>query len=163
MQPDIAIATVQRAWMTLSRQAQLPGTDERLRREAGIDLARPALVGLARLNDRGPLTISELATIAGVDISTMSRTLKQLTDRGLARRQRGGDLRCVLIEITAEGRRTVEQMISATQRLLLAVLQDWTEADREELARLLTRFSEDFVRYIGRNTQSQAPAIEEKP
>jgi DNA-binding MarR family transcriptional regulator len=161
METDSTIASLQRAWLALSRQAQLPGTDERLRREAGIDVARPALVALARLNDDGPLTISELASLSGVDVSTMSRTLKHLTDRGLARRHRGGDLRCVLVEITAEGRDTVERMTAGGQRLLLAVLSDWSEADRSDLARLLTRFSGDFVRFASRDLHAQAANVGE--
>lgn len=160
--PDPTIASLQRAWLTLSRQAQLPGTDERLRREAGIDLARPALTALARLTDQGPLTISELAATSGVDISTMSRTLKHLTDRGFARRQRGGDLRCIVIEITPDGRMAVEQMIAAGQRVLRDLLGDWNEADLSQLAHLLTRFSEDFVRYANRDPNRQAATIGER-
>ena len=152
MENDPSIASLQHAWLALSRQSRLPAVDERLRRDAGTDLARPALVALARLNDSGPMTISELAALSGVDVSTMSRTLKHLTASGLARRQRGGDLRCVLLEITPSGRETVDQMMAALRRMLLAVLQDWTETDRSDLARLMTRFSEDFARSAGRTT-----------
>jgi DNA-binding MarR family transcriptional regulator len=159
MDTGVTIAALQRAWMTLSRQAQLPATDERLQREAGIDLARPSVVALARLNDHGPLTITELATLAGVDVSTMSRTLRHLTDRGLARRQRRGDLRCVLIGITPEGCQTVEQMIAAGERMLHRILDGWSETDRSDLARLLARFSADFVCYASRDPQALSGAI----
>jgi DNA-binding MarR family transcriptional regulator len=156
MDTGVTIAALQRAWMTLSRQAQLPGADERLQREAGIDLARPSVVALARLNDHGPLTISDLATLAGVDISTMSRTLKHLTDRGLARRRRGDDLRSVLVEITPEGSQRVEQMVAAGQRMLVTMLDGWSQHDIFELARLLGKFSEDFVRFSSPRSQLAA-------
>ena len=147
---DANITGVHRAWLDISRQGQLPGLREHLRRLAGVDLARPELAALVGLEEHGPRTVSDLAAACSVDISTMSRTLKHLTDRGFVERQRGGDLRCVLVQITAEGRDTVGRLLDAIRIMFAEVLHDWSEQDIEELARLLARLASDLGQYAAR-------------
>lgn len=147
MESTEAIADLQRAWSDLTRRAHLPSMYERVQGDAGTGLAVPAFAVLARLDDQGPLQISELAALGGVDISTMSRTLRHLCDDGYVQRERGADLRCVVMEITQQGRETVGRMRAADQRMLANILSGWTDADRSELARLMTRMADDFTRY----------------
>jgi DNA-binding MarR family transcriptional regulator len=153
MQSTEPIAALQRAWIDLTRRAHLPSVEERLRRDAGTDLALPAFAVLGRLDNQGPLQISELATLGGVDISTMSRTLRHLCDDGYVQRERGEDLRCVVMQITQRGRETVGRMQTASQQMLAHILSEWTDADRAELTRLLTRLADDFTRYADHSDQ----------
>ncbi len=147
MQSDETIAALQRAFIDVTRRAHLPSIEERMRRAAGTNLALPAFAVLARLDDQGPLQISDLATLGGVDISTMSRTLRHLCDDGYVQRERGEDLRCVVMQITDKGRETVGRLQTASQHMLASILAGWSDADRGELARLMTRLSEDFTHY----------------
>ncbi len=147
MQSTETIPALQRAFIELTRRAHLPSIEERLRRDAGTELALPSFAVLARLDDHGPLQISELAALGGVDISTMSRTLRHLCDDGYAQRERGEDLRCVVMEITEKGRETVGRLQTASQRMLAHILSGWSDADIAELARLMTRLTEEFARY----------------
>ena len=153
MQSTEPIAALQRAWIDLTRRAHLPSIEERLRRDAGTGLALPAFAALARLDDQGPLQISELASLGGVDISTMSRTLRHLCDDGYVQRERGEDLRCVVMQITQKGRETVGRLQTASQQMLAHILSEWTDADRAELTRLLTRLADDFTRYADHSDQ----------
>ena len=153
MESTEPIAALQRAWSDLTRRAHLPSMYERVQRDAGTGLAAPAFAVLARLDDQGPLQISELASLGGVDISTMSRTLRHLCDDGYVQRERGADLRCVVMEITDQGRETVGRMRTASQRMLAHILSDWSESDRAELTRLLTRLAGDFSCYADHTSQ----------
>jgi len=147
VQSTAPIPTLQRAFSELTRRAHLPSIEERLRRDAGTDLALPSFAVLARLDDQGPLQISELAALGGVDISTMSRTLRHLCNDGYVRRERGEDLRCVVMEITDKGRETLGRLQTASQRMFAHILAAWTDTDTAELARLLTRLADDFAHY----------------
>jgi DNA-binding MarR family transcriptional regulator len=142
-----SIVELEHAWVQLIRRAELPAFDEHLRRESGVELSRPAYVVLARLADLGPLQVSELATQLGVDISTMSRTIKHLDQQGFVSRGRGSDQRCVVLEITATGHEVVQRRRAAGQQLLGQILTGWDDADRRELTRLMVRLSDDFAHY----------------
>lgn len=147
-----SIIGLQRAWQISTRQAQLPAVEERLQLAAGLTLTRPARIVLAHLSERGALHVSELAAVSGVDVSTMSRTLRHLGDSGFISRQPGCDLRAVLVSITEAGEKGVAQMRAAGQQMLRDVLCGWSETDRNELSRLMTRFAEDFSTYLGRTS-----------
>lgn len=150
------IEGVHRAWLEVSRQGQLPAFGEHLRRLAQVDLARPELAALVHLDEGGPLNISDLAAACSVDTSTMSRTLSHLTDRGFLERHRGGDLRCVLVEITPEGRETVGKVLTAVRTMFGEVLHDWSEQDIAQLALLLARLATDLARYATRPANGTA-------
>ncbi len=154
MQSSETIAALQRAFIDLTRRAHLPSIEERMRRDAGTNLALPAFAVLARLEDHGPLQISDLASLGGVDISTMSRTLRHLCDDGYVQRERGEDLRCVVMQITDKGRETVGRLQTASQHMLANILSGWSDADRSELARLMTRLAEDFTRYADHSEET---------
>lgn len=145
--PDESISQIQRAWQIMSRQSTLPAFDEKFRNAAGLSLSIAERVALGRLHDHASLRISELAHLTGVDVSTMSRTLRRLSDAGLVNRQHGEDLRAVRVSISEAGRDAVARAISAGQAMLAVVLAEWSSEDRDELARLMTRFAEDFAGY----------------
>lgn len=150
MHHDEAFLLLQKAWQISTRQAHLPTVEQRLQSAAGLALARPARIALIHLNEAGPLQVSDLAAAAGVDVSTMSRTLRHLGASGFISREQGEDLRAVRISITHEGEQAVSQLLAAGQDILREVLAGWSDADRDELARLLMRFADDFSTYLRR-------------
>ncbi len=145
--PD-STAEVRAAWQALSRQALLPVVQERLAESSGVSLPRTARLALSELAERGDLRISELATFAGVDISTMSRSLRHLDAAGFISRQAGSDLRSVVVSITPAGERAYAKNLEAARQLLSDVLSAWSEEDRELLAGMMSRFAKDFGNYL---------------
>jgi DNA-binding MarR family transcriptional regulator len=145
---DESLVTLQRAWQMSTRQAHLPAVEQRLQAAAGLALTRPARTALLHLSEGGPLHVSDLAAAAGVDVSTMSRTLRHLAGSGFIAREPGEDLRAVRISITPPGHDAVAGLLAAGQQILSEVLAGWDAADRDELSRLLMRFADDFARYL---------------
>jgi len=131
-----------------TRQAHLPAVEQRLQAAAGLALTRPARTALLHLSEAGPLHVSDLAAAAGVDVSTMSRTLRQLGASGFIAREQGEDLRAVRISLNRAGEEAVGQLLAAGQVILREVLSGWSEADRDALSRLLVRFADDFAVYL---------------
>lgn len=145
-----------------ARQAHLPAVEQRLQAAAGLALTRPARTALLHLSDGPPLHVSDLAAAAGVDVSTMSRTLRQLGASGFIAREQGEDQRVVRISLTSAGEQAVAQLLVAGQIILREVLSGWSVDDRDELSRLLVRFADDFSAYL-RQTSNQNREREVEP
>lgn len=150
---DEILLTLQRAWQMNTRQAHLPAMEQRLQAAAGLALPRPARSALLHLSEGGPLHISDLAAAAGVDVSTMSRTLRQLGASGFIARDRGEDLRTVRISLTGAGEEAVARLLAGGQMVLGEVLSGWSQDDRVALSRLLMRFANDFAAYLGQSSE----------
>ncbi|MDX6664777.1 MAG: hypothetical protein QOG68_983 [Solirubrobacteraceae bacterium] len=79
----------------------------RLRVEHAFPLTQGTVLG--RLDRQGTLSVSELATAERVRPQSMAQTVADLEAAGLvARRPDPGDGRRALVELTAEGRTTLE-------------------------------------------------------
>ncbi|WP_044380660.1 MarR family winged helix-turn-helix transcriptional regulator [Streptomyces noursei] len=79
---------------------------------------------LARLSDQGGVTASELASVEGVRHQSMTATVAALAKLGLARRNPDpDDGRRLLITLTAEGQRRVEEGRQARTEWLAGQLQ----------------------------------------
>ncbi|MEE6266639.1 MarR family winged helix-turn-helix transcriptional regulator [Streptomyces sp. VTCC 41912] len=79
---------------------------------------------LARLSDQGGVTASELASVEGVRHQSMTATVAALAKRGLLQRNPDpDDGRRLLITLTAEGRRRVEEGRQARTEWLAGQLQ----------------------------------------
>ncbi|MEU3985399.1 MarR family transcriptional regulator [Streptomyces sp. NPDC026672] len=87
---------------------------------------------LARLSDEGGVTASQLASVEGVRHQSMTATVTQLASMGLLERSPDPeDGRRLLITLTAEGHRRVEQGRQARTEWLAGRLQDrCTEEER---------------------------------
>src|SRR5512141_319893 len=83
------------------RRASAPRFHEAAAARAGVEIDRSGSWLLARLALDGPMRLSDLAALQGVDISTTSRQVKTLLERGLV--ERGGhptDGRSALLVVT---------------------------------------------------------------
>ncbi|HXK33078.1 MAG TPA: MarR family winged helix-turn-helix transcriptional regulator [Dehalococcoidia bacterium] len=152
MAPTDPIASVRSAWQALSRQWLLPDIQGRLAEASGFSIPRTARLALAQLAEHGDMRISELASLAGVDVSTMSRSLQTLESAGLICRHPGDDLRVVVVSVTPAGEQAVARTVEAAEQLLSDVLAAWPAHDREQLAQLLDRFAHDFADYLAANS-----------
>jgi DNA-binding MarR family transcriptional regulator len=111
-------------------------------RTAAMD--RAVYVLLDRLA-AGPRSASELQADLHLDQSTISRQLAGLERRQLARRvadPSGG--RAGRIALTEEGVRALDAERTTRAERIGAVLHDWDEQDRRQLARLITRLNDSI-------------------
>jgi DNA-binding MarR family transcriptional regulator len=153
MAMDSSVIQIQRAWQDSTRQALHPTVEAYFRDQTESPIPRAARLALLQLAEHGPLHVTELAGLCAVDVSTMSRTVRTLFDAGLVTREADTDLRAVRLAITAEGLEAIARLIRASQELIESVLVSWTPEDREQLALLMARFSEDFAAHLGHKPQ----------
>jgi DNA-binding MarR family transcriptional regulator len=143
------VAALTETFASMTRTTGSPVLIERLRALSGVALHRSALVTLWRLANFGPQQISELADGVGVDVSTMSRLLRQLERDDLVTRGRStADLRCVEIAITPAGEQANARIAEARTAILTETLEDWSQQDRDTFVHLLGRFAEDLAHHL---------------
>lgn len=146
--PTDNVESIQEAWTLLVRRGTLPALQERLNREAGFEVRRGDYAILARLHAGGPTPISELADALGMDISTISRAVKELSEQGMVERRRGRDQRQVVAATTPAGVERMFELRAVRERMLRSILREWSEDDRRALSALLTRLSDGFAEYV---------------
>jgi DNA-binding MarR family transcriptional regulator len=84
-------------------------------RAAG-ELPAPAHFGLLSLLSAQPRTLTELASLQGVSLPTMSNSISAMVDRGWVRRlARGADRRVVVVEVTGEGKAALRRVGRAAE------------------------------------------------
>jgi len=92
-------------------------------RAAG-ELPAPAHFGLLSILSDRPRMLTELASIQGVSLPTMSNSISAMVDRGWVKRGTPDetDRRVVMIEVTATGRAALERVARAAEAHLAEVL-----------------------------------------
>ena len=134
---EAALRTVsKRVYATTSRQG---GT-------RGHRIDRAGYATLSVIAEHDELRLSEVATCLELDLSTVSRQVRQLEDAGLVRRRPDPlDGRASLLTLSPEGRRVLAAVRTARLELLARALQEWRTSDRTELLRLLQRLTDDLA------------------
>jgi len=96
------------------------------------DVSLPQLHLLATLQDRGAMTVSELAGMLGVSLPSASSIVDRLDDRGYVTRSRAEtDRRVVTVQMTEKGRQIVEEFIGLKREQMLRLMAAMSD---EELA-----------------------------
>jgi DNA-binding MarR family transcriptional regulator len=114
---------------------------------AGVDLSQQSAEVLGALGDNGAQPVAEVARRARMDVAAVSRQLRTLEERQLARRRPSPNHRSVvLVEATARGKRVAQQIDVVRRRHLDEVLTGWAAGDRTSLGALLLRFVDDLQR-----------------
>jgi DNA-binding MarR family transcriptional regulator len=102
-------------------------------RAAG-ELPAPAHFGLLSILSERPRTLTELASIQGVSLPTMSNSISAMVDRGWVRRTPPGtDRRVVIIEVTVAGRGALERVAKAAETHLAEAVADLDVTSRRRL------------------------------
>lgn len=100
----------------------------------------PEYRALAALYARRRLSMSELADLASIDRTTLTRTIDRMEDAGwLARVADAEDMRIVRLALSAAGQRLFARIWPAVQELNRAALAGLSEAAVEGLRRSLAR------------------------
>jgi DNA-binding MarR family transcriptional regulator len=145
------LAAIQAALGVAARRAKDFSLHEALGQRVGYTLEGPYYATLARLGLGGPCTVSQLAEGLGLELSTISRRVKALEERGLVVRTIDTeDRRISHLDLTAEGRQLFETLSASWRGMLAEVLADWPADDVDDLARLFTRFAVDLESYAER-------------
>ena len=145
--PTIAI---DRALSAIARRITSSRVHDRVVLRAGLTapIDRAGFIALARIHDHGPLRLSDLAPLLGVDLSTVSRQVRTIEDQGMVvRHPDPTDKRAAVVEVSVEGRIALERLRSSASSRLQDIIADWTDDERAELARSLTHFNEAVERY----------------
>ncbi len=86
----------------------------------------------------GAVRVSELASALNLDVSTVSRQLKVLEQRGLVRKVTDeGDARVARVQLTDEGRDILDQLRRSRHEVLAQALASWPPERRSLLFELL--------------------------
>ncbi|WP_406299333.1 MarR family transcriptional regulator [Embleya sp. NBC_00888] len=112
---------------------------------------------LAYLALEGPRRVTDLAAMTYLDVSTVSRQIASLVQRGLVeRRPDPNDGRGTLLAVTDAGNQAFEIYRARRQTELDRVTRDWSAEERRTLVHLLGRFNDDLER-------DQAPTRDAAP
>jgi len=91
-------------------------------RAAG-EMSAPAHFGLLAILSVRPRMLTDLASLQGVSLPTMSNSISAMAERGWVRRAApDGDRRVVMIEVTAPGRAALERVSRSAEAHLAEVL-----------------------------------------
>lgn len=117
-------------------------------REFGLRV--PEWRALAALYARRLCTMSELADLATIDRTTLTRTIDRMQETGwLERRADADDMRITRLALTAAGRRMFERIWPTVERLNALALEGLPKSDIEALQRILQRMRANLEAYVG--------------
>lgn len=104
-------------------------------------IALPMWRVLAALDHADGQRISDLAALISIDVSTLSRILDAMQDKGLIERRRGngGDARVVTVHETAAGHALTSKIIPFARHYEDVALRGFTPEETEALKAMLVR------------------------
>jgi DNA-binding MarR family transcriptional regulator len=100
---------------------------------------------LADVGRLGPIRPSDLADQLRLDLSTVSRHVTTLVDKGLLLRSvHPDDARAQQLTLTDAGRRTLAEILDNRAATLGRATKHWSSTDRSQLSTLLERLADDL-------------------
>jgi DNA-binding MarR family transcriptional regulator len=146
------VGQIEQALGALLRLTRAPRFAETVRQRAGAEVDRAGYAVLVRVSELGPVRLSELAQYLGLDVSTVSRQVQQLEQRGLVDRSPDPlDGRAALLELSVPGREIMQKMRDAWEETVADVVNTWKPGDIARFGSLLDRFVSDVVKYLDAN------------
>ena len=107
------------------------------------ELDRTSYFALVILDDLGPMRVSDLAATIGLDTSTVSRAVSQLSDSQLVEKARDAlDGRAQRLAISARGKEILTEACAAKRALLGEATGTWSGEDRRTLADLMMKLAD---------------------
>lgn len=101
---------------------------------------------MAVLDTMGPCRASDLATVLGLDRSTVSRHIERTIRRGwVVRESDARDGRAALLSLTESGQLLRERMLREWVRIVADAVEGWDTAHIESLAQMTARLSKSLV------------------
>jgi DNA-binding MarR family transcriptional regulator len=98
---------------------------------------------LVTLSGRGPITMTDFSELAGVPLSTATRMVERLIDKGLAIRSRiEDDRRVVRVELSEEGKKLNQKFVEHRHAISKAMLSPLTHGEREIFIELMSKITQ---------------------
>lgn len=117
-------------------------------RDSGLRV--PEWRALAALYARQKCTMSELAELATIDRTTLTRTIDRMQDAGwLERLADADDMRITRLVLTAAGRKMFERIWPEVQRLNDLALDGLSKGEIDSLRKTLERMRANLEDYVG--------------
>jgi DNA-binding MarR family transcriptional regulator len=114
---------------------------------------------LKLLSHQGPMRLSGVAGVLGLDASTVSRHVKQLEDRGLLERTCDpDDGRASRVAVSEVGTSAMVAGLEARRHVVAAALDGWTDEEREALRRSLGRLVSTLMTQDDQHADESADA-----
>jgi len=102
---------------------------------------------LVRLSSQAPVRLSELADTVELDLSTVSRQMRDLVAIGLVVKVPDpDDGRASLLSLSERGWAVLETVSEARRQALAEVINDWSDEERTALTRGLLRLEDGLHR-----------------
>ncbi|WP_227396878.1 MarR family winged helix-turn-helix transcriptional regulator [Jeotgalibacillus aurantiacus] len=106
-------------------------------------LVRSAYLLLHQISTKGPAGVKDLAEELQLDISTVSRQAASLEQKGYVKKiQSPSDRRSYFFELTQSGETEMKQYRNIRREKVANLLNDWTDEEREQFGKLLSKFNE---------------------
>ena len=150
---DESVIRLRRVVLRLARQLNAASVGE------GLTPTQASVLGI--VTNRGPLGLTELTEIEGLNPTMLSRVVGKLDSFGLIRRLRDpDDSRAARVEVTPEGHRTY-QRISAQRAAIISEAVAGLSPDQEAALTAalpaLENLAEDLREAVRRNRSQSAP------
>jgi DNA-binding MarR family transcriptional regulator len=143
--PD-AISRIDAGLVALTRRIADARGNSRLNQRAGVDLERSGWILLARIDELEPVRLSDVAAAVGIEISTASRQVARLVERGFVERATDPkDGRAVVHRLTPDGRDALGRIRRARREWLEEVLAGFDGAECDALAGLFERLVDEVI------------------
>lgn len=135
------VEAIERALGTLFRLSRNFRFQEAVHQRSGFTADRASYGLLARVGELQPVRLSDLAHVLGVDVSTTSRQVAALEQRGLLSRSADPvDGRAVRLDLTTAGQAYLEKLSQAWHEIVAEALVDWHPDEVAEFAEMIDRF-----------------------
>ena len=140
-----AVASVTESFIDLQRTVRR--SKARLLAAAGNDVESATHLLLHAVESEGPMRASALATSVHSDLSTVSRQVTTLVNRGLLERRADQlDGRACLLAVTDAGRAAIAEHEQGRQAFFDDVLTGWSTEEIRQFAQQLERFTAAYDR-----------------
>jgi len=115
------------------------------RRFGGSEQDKSVVALLAQLLATGPTRATDLAELAGLDLSTVSRHLSTLEADGYVDRAADpADGRATLLHVSPAGQRYLAEVRRQRREVLAEAVAGWSEKNLTTLTRLTRRLAKDM-------------------
>lgn len=139
-------AALSAAFGDLTAHLNQPQLHNRVLEDAGVSLDAALARLLLGIERHGPIGVVDLAERSGRDHTTVSRQVAKLVELGLVdRRASDADRRISMAVATAKGSRAATALREANMRLVLPMLEGWSDRDLADVTRLMRRLADDIA------------------
>ncbi len=152
------VELIERALGTLFRLSRNFRFQEAVHQRSGFTADRASYGVLARVGELQPVRLSDLAHVLGVDVSTTSRQVAALEQRGLLSRSADpDDGRAVRLDLTPAGQQYLHRLSQAWHEIVAEALIDWHPREIAKFATMVDRFVANLASSTGPASIPGAP------